>query len=207
MKKAVYSLVFAMVLVFLAPPSFASTVTVTFDDVPGAAIGLPIPNGYRELTWYNMSIVDNSDWQPSGYKNGIVSGNWVAYNACAGDANVSLDGNTFDFVGGYFTAAWRNGLTIDVTGYLAGEKKYFQSITVDASGPTLFVFDYLDVDLVWFSSYGGTYAGFDYDQPHFAVDNMIFQSDSFTMPVPLPGALWLMGSGFAALMALRKRRG
>ena len=58
---------------------FAQSELLTFDDLQ--AIGFPpVPNGYGGLGWQNFSYMDGVHFaSPSGYNNGVVSPNIVAY--------------------------------------------------------------------------------------------------------------------------------
>ena len=84
----------------------AGAYLLTFDDVPGADPTTSynvIPDGYGGFDWNNMFVIHEDymnttyGYTNDGYKNGVVSGEWVAYNAYAQVATVS-DSN-FNFEG------------------------------------------------------------------------------------------------------------
>lgn len=154
---------------------------ITFDDLPGIATHdadenpgpYVIPAGYAGLTWENFAVGDGVNYwaNPSGYQNGVVSGNNVAFNEYADPAQFS--GQPFNFKGAYLTGAWNDGLNVAVEGYRGGTVVYDQTVTVNTSGPTWFNADYRGVDTVRFGSSGGTknpsLAG---GGTHFAMDNV-----------------------------------
>ena len=60
----------------------ARAATITFDDTSAGQFGA-VPNGYDGFNWTNFNILDgdpSSYVQPNGYKNGRVSGSYVAFN-------------------------------------------------------------------------------------------------------------------------------
>src|SRR5690348_12385996 len=97
-----------VVAALLAVESRASI--LTFDNIGPSPSGNPIPNGYGGFTWSNMYYLNGTTFGPSGYQNGRVSGDFVAYNGFGTTAQVA-DG-VFTFNGAYFTGAWNNGLHI-----------------------------------------------------------------------------------------------
>ena len=54
-------------------------------------------------------------------------------------------------------AAWNDGLNIQVQGYLKGQLVDSQTVVVNPSGPSLFTFNYQDIDTLKFVSSGGTF--------------------------------------------------
>jgi len=80
----------------------AVVTVLTFDDVTGANIDL-IPDGYGGLNWDNMAVLDAPVLHPgSGYENGLVSGDYVAFNNAELVATVTE--SPFNFIGAYLTA-------------------------------------------------------------------------------------------------------
>jgi hypothetical protein len=154
---------------------FAQSELLTFDDLQ--AIGFPpVPNGYGGLGWQNFSYMDGVHFaSPSGYNNGVVSPNIVAYGWGGLDYPSSLSGALFNLNSGYFTAAWNDGLQLQVQGFVGGILAYDNVFTLAPTSPTLINFNYLGVDQVTFTSYGGTphpgYYSLD-GGPMFALDNL-----------------------------------
>lgn len=170
-------------------------VTITFDDIPNAGEGIFIPNGYSGLNWNDMGVVNStstSALKNSGYGNGTVSGNNVAFNAFARPADVlTISSNqTFDFNSTYLTAAWREGLNIQVQGLLNGQSLYLQTVTVNSDAPTLFNFNFLGIDQLKFISFGGV------ENPKYNGSGAHFVMDNFTInePTPVPEPLTILGT-------------
>jgi hypothetical protein len=161
---------------------------ITFDDLPGG-FSL-VPNGYGGLNWSNFIDVDgNSLPAGSGFRNGIVSSPNIAFNG-GGNPALFSSASPFTFVSGYLTGAWRDGLSVEIQGYLAGNLVHDTTITVNTTGPTLFAPNWQNVDTVQFLSSGGT------THPGLTGDGSQFVLDSLTVgqPVPEPSTLVLLSS-------------
>ena len=163
----------------------------------------PIPNGYGGLNWDNFYTLNgsNSGIGNNGYKNGLVSPDMVAFNWNANPASIS--GSNFTLSSGYFTAAWNDGLTVDVQGYVSGVLTFDKSFVIDTSGPMLETFNWAHLSSVTFTSSGGFGTGYYGYGTHFALDNLTVHAAA----VP-ESASWLMMVGGLGLAggAMRARR-
>jgi hypothetical protein len=175
----------------------AQATVLSFDDLVGDQ--QPILNGYGGLQWNNMYFLNGSNYQYTGYYNGIVSPNNVAFNGIGDPAAVS--DSVFTFNGAWFTAAWNDGLTVQATGYRLGTQLFQKSIVIDTQTPVWFEAQFAGIDTLTFSSSGGTNHGYGGSGTHFAMDDFTYNS-----PVPLPAAGWLFGSALTGLALRFKRR-
>ena len=196
------AIVAAVALLASATPAQAAF-TLHFDDL-GSGLN-PIPNGYGGFDWDNFYSLDKNDAPNSGYFNGTVSDNNTAFNAYADPAALS-SASLFTFNSAYLTAAWNTGLSIQVEGIVGGVTVYDQTVVVDNQVPTLFNFNYANIDTLRFTSFGGV------DDPnmegsgsHFAMDNASFDGGGVN-PTPAPAGVVLFGLGFAGMGLLRKVR-
>ena len=180
---------------------------ITFDEFSESmgTINSQDPN-YMGFTWsdnwyaLNVNTYENLN-DPSGYKNAVVSGEYIACNDWTNELLVSAE--PFNFEGAYFTAAWNTGLNIDVKGIKDGVALHSKTITVDCFASTWFDFNFEGIDALKFHSYGGTdhepYAGMG---EHFAIDNLTFTRNQ----VPEPLTFSLMFSGVILLYISRRKR-
>ncbi|EHC12860.1 PEP-CTERM sorting domain-containing protein [Fischerella thermalis CCMEE 5273] len=178
----------------------AQAVTITFDDLPGSQN--PIANGYAGLNWENFYYLNTTSFTPSGYVNGTVSPENVAYNGFEKTVAISTVDDIFDFNSAYLTAAWNENLTVLVEGFIGGEsgqRKYSQTVLLNTQAPTLFRFDFLGIDYLRFTSSGGNNAGYNGKGTHFAMDNFSFNKKTKPVPEPITifGSLAAGGMGLA----------
>ena len=180
-----------MFLVEPANAQIAST-TLTFDNLsPGSDYSL-VPDGYGGLQWNNFGVISGGG-QPlySGYYNGMVSSPNVAFDPYGAPASITST-TSFDLISAYLTAAWQNGLQLEVQGFVGTTLTYDNTYTLNISAPTFFQFKYLGVDEVDFirnSSYS----------QQFVMDNL-------TVSVPEPSVFLLGALGAAGLLTLRYAR-
>ncbi|MBN2128922.1 MAG: PASTA domain-containing protein [Sedimentisphaerales bacterium] len=151
----------------------ASTRVLTFDDITSAETAW-IPGDYGGFLMWDTFVAGKARlWGGSGYHNGLVSGDYVAYNGNGNPAEIS--GPSFNIIGAYFTAAWNDGLNIDIEGYRDGAQVYTYTAVVDTSGPSWVQLDFANVDRVRFTSYGGTHnPQFSLRGTQFAMDDMSY---------------------------------
>ncbi len=156
----------------------------TFDDfnLPGGSM-MPLANGYDGLNWNNFDAVNGvlGVQNPvtgqlstnNGYYAGVVSRNNVVFNAWGGEATFGLS-SPFNFISAYFTAAWNDGLQVEVKGYLGSALLYDSVHEVSATVPTNIVLNYMGVTEVVFISSGGIpHPGYDEGGTQFVMDNAV----------------------------------
>lgn len=208
MKKALLILMISSALIIGSiVPAMAGL--LDFETPQTDADGLMLDE-YGGFNWLNMYVVDGAteypspDFLGSGYENGVVSGSQVAFNGFAEVTMISSDKN-FDFYSAYFVAAWNNGLNVTIEGYNDGALAYTKNITVDTTGPENFCFNFIDIDQLRLSSWGGNDAGLGGEGTHFAMDDLTFCANC--NPVPIPTTLILLGTGLAGIAGIRKKKG
>jgi hypothetical protein len=188
-------------LVVGATPAWAAV--LTFDDLPNPGDGI-VPNGYGGLNWNNFYYLDgvNFSYNPSGYQAGVVSPNNVAVNGFGDPATIVINSAaTFTFTGAYLTAAWNDGLSVQVQGFANDVLQYDTTVNPSATAPTFFMFNYENVDRLRFASFGGTHhAGYTSYGEHFAMDNFTFEV------IPEPGTGLLVIAGLLGLGGWRRAR-
>lgn len=191
----------SIALLATAGVSNVSAETITFES--GLRNGFQVPNGYQAMNWTNFYTFDTtSNPSSSGYKNGTVSGKYVAYNGFASTATLSSP-VTFSLNSAFFTAAWRDGLTVKVVG--KGEHDYVTEFLVDTQTPTNHIFNWTGLKSVSFSSFGGTaHAGYAGNSTHFVMDNLTINNVP-AVPEPETYALFLAGLGLMTTIARRRK--
>lgn len=139
----------------------------------------------------------------------IKTTNNVLFNRFGTPAFLS-SATPFTFNSAYITAAWYDGLQVDVTGSLAGNTLFSITIAPSATAPTLYTFNWAGIDQVTFNSYGGTpNSGYvTASTTQIAIDNFTY-SNSVLTPVPFEFdatlGLSVLGGGFLLRKALKKK--
>jgi hypothetical protein len=169
-----------------------TTTTITFDELdPGGDFSL-IPDGYYGLQWNNWGVIDGWD-SVGGYENGVISKNNVAFAPYGDPSSINYNGS-FSLVSAYMTAAWQNGLQLEVKGLFNDIVTYDHTYTLNETGPTLINFNYMGIDEVNFQVLSG--------QQQYVMDNLVV-----SIPVPEPSTLALVGLGaLASLVAVHRKR-
>ena len=90
-----------------------------------------VPNGYNGFQWANFSVIDALDSLiASGGQNGTVSPKNVAFNSNGNPANFSGSG-AFTLDSAYLTAAWNDGLQLEVQGFVGTTLTYDNTYTLN----------------------------------------------------------------------------
>jgi hypothetical protein len=190
-------------LVFSVSLARSQTV-ITFDDIASPPGGAFITNGYQGLIWSNFAtlnaVLQTNLNGANGYGYGMVSPSNVAFNADGTPAEIDSPGTNFNFLSAYLTGAWNSNLNIEVQGYRGTNLIYDETVVSSATNPTLFTFNYSDIDRLDFNSYGGEPAFTPFSETPFAMDNMTVEF------VPEPSSLLLAAMGAATLCAVIKRK-
>ncbi|MEY2689943.1 MAG: hypothetical protein RL375_4143 [Pseudomonadota bacterium] len=198
----------AISLLSMAAVSSAHADTINFDDIN------LVPNDYQALgtnyhgfSWNNFLALDTTGvfYSPSGFQPGTLSGDNIGYNAFGNDASFSST-TAFTLNSFYLTSAWRDGLTVTVTGTGNGGALFSQTLTPSATAATKYTLDWADINSVMFHATGGTkHAGFaNIDGTQFALDNITFNAAA--VPEPESYAMLLAGLGMMGFVGRRRRR-
>lgn len=178
---------------------------LTFDDLPlNTDHASLITNGYHGLVWSNFwasnAILFTGTYGSNGYYNGMVSVSNVTFNGFGAPSEIDSTTN-FNFLSAYLTGAWNSNLNIEVQGFSGGNLLYDQTVVVSATNPIVFTFNYLNVDRLYFNSFGGQYAGF----PSGTAENFVMDNFSFEF-VPEPSSFLLTAAGALTLWAAMRRK-
>lgn len=160
MKKA-HSLILSLLLSLgLTTAAQTQAAVITFDDLPATELDA-VPENYQGFIWgesffTNVSYIHKDTIPDSGYANGVVSGDYAAFNFLATTSLIKTSGGEqFDFNGAYFTAAWNEGLNIEVTGFLDNLALFTQTIMVGTQQAQWFDFNFLGINTLSLRAWGG----------------------------------------------------
>jgi hypothetical protein len=200
------SLAIALALSFgLLGRTAAQAEVITFDDLPQIEFADVISNGYQGFDWSWFGYIHQAALPNTGFEQGVVSGQYAAYNDFAATATTS--GSLFDFNGAFLTGAWNDGLNIEVTGSTNGLASYSKTVVVNSTQAQWFDFNFLGIDSLSFRSYGGERNPLlDGEGEHFIVDNFTYNEPVNSAQVSEPPALMLFGMGIFFLGLLNNLR-
>jgi hypothetical protein len=161
---------------------------ITFDDLPATELDA-IPDGYKGFNWGASHMVNvnyfHKDLLPNtGFENGVVSGDYAAFNFLATTSTIT--GDQFDFNGAYLTAGWNDGL---------------KTVVVNTSAAQWFDFNFLGINSLSMRAWGGTSIDGTAGNDFFIMDN--FTINEYTA-VPESSSLALLLLGVAGILLGRK---
>jgi vancomycin permeability regulator SanA len=86
----------------------------------------PINDGFTAASTNLLTVAGNT-YQPSGYKNVMLSPDYVALNSLGDNARLVRSGR-FDAIHLYAAGAWRNNLRVTFRGFRTGEGVVYTKI-------------------------------------------------------------------------------
>jgi len=194
MKKFLFSVL--SICMVLSLVTVASATVLNFDDITQGSWDT-ISDGYGGFNWTNSEAV--VEGYAGYYTESAVSDFYAFDNASGLTATVVSQFGTFDFLGAWFSPA--NAAqpgTIIVEAFAGGSSQGTQSIILTDSATPVWVdfgpaFTGID-ELVFTPTTGGHPA-------YWAMDDF-----TYTSSVPVPAAVWLLGSGLLGLVGYRRKR-
>jgi hypothetical protein len=193
MKKR-HSLLFPTILALGLGCSTAQAAVITFDDLPATDTDA-IQNGYHGFNWgdnfmTSVAYIHKDTLPGTGFANGVVSGDYAAFNNFATTSTITSD--LFTFNGAYLTAAWNEGLLVEVTGFLNNLALFTKTVTLGTQQAQWFDFNFIGINQLSFRAWGGTPGNPNEGGEHFVMDNFTYnQATSVSESSPL--ALLILG--------------
>lgn len=205
--KKTHSLLLSAMFTFGICSSAAQAAVITFDDLPATEADA-IHNGYHGFNWgddfmTSVAYINKSTMPGTGFANGVVSGDYAAFNNFATTSTITSD--IFTFNGAYLTAAWNEGLLIEVTGFLNNLALFTKTVTVSTQYAQWFDFNFIGINQLSFRSWGGTPSNPDEGGEHFVMDNFTYNESTSTQ-VPESSSLALLLLGAAGILLGRKTK-
>jgi len=178
---------------------------ITFDDLPATELDA-IPDGYQGFNWgaspmVNVNYFHKNLLPNTGFENGVVSGDYAAFNFLATTSTIT--GDQFDFNGAYLTAGWNDGLNIEVTGFLNNVLLFTQTVVVNTSAAQWFDFNFLGINALSLRAWGGVPIDPANGGEMFIMDNFTYNEPT---AVPESSSLALLLLGVAGILLGRKTK-
>lgn len=203
------SLLLSLLLSFgLSSAISTQAAVITFDDLPETDIG-SISEGYKGFNWGDSFLTNvaysHKDTTPgTGFETGVVSGDYAAFNFLATTSVISTTGGEkFDFNGAYLTAAWHDGLNIEVTGFLDNLALFTKIVVVNTQQAQWFDFNFAGINSLSLSTWGGVSIDPLIGGEFFVLDNFTFNEPT---SVPESSSLALLLLGAAGILLGRKNK-
>ncbi len=207
--KKTHSLLLSAALTLGIYGSTAQAAVITFDDLPATDAGV-IHNDYHGFNWgddFMTSVAySHKDTLPgTGFAQGVTSGDYAAFNNFATTSTIRSLGDIFTFNGAYLTAAWNEGLLIEVTGFLNNLALFTKTVTVSAQQAQWFDFDFIGINQLSLRSWGGTPGTPGEGGEHFVMDDFTY-NEAITSQVPESSSLALLLLGAVGVLFGRKSK-
>ncbi|MGD0260641.1 MAG: hypothetical protein ABSD29_12550 [Verrucomicrobiota bacterium] len=148
--------------------TFAQSELITFDDLSGSGY---IPPNYAGLQWssdfwYLNAVQFEQIYGITGLNYGLISGTEVAVNGYGVPVSITSS-QLFDLTSAYLTAAFNDGMQLEVKGFADSTLLYDNTYTLSVTRPLLITFEYLGINEVDFvPSFNG-------DTSNFVMDNLL----------------------------------
>ncbi len=200
----------ALLLSTLLSLGLSGTITtqaavITFDDLPATELDA-IPDGYQGFNWgaspmVNINYFHKNLLPNTGFENGVVSGDYAAFNFLATTSTIT--GDQFDFNGAYLTAGWNDGLNIEVTGFLNNLALFTKTVVVNTQQAQWFDFNFLGINSLSLRAWGGTSIDGTEGNDFFIMDNFTINQPT---AVPESSSLILLLLGLGGILVGRKTK-
>jgi hypothetical protein len=204
--KKTHSLFLSLLLSLgLSAATATQAAVITFDDLPATELDT-IPDGYHGFNWGASPMVNvnyfHKDLLPNtGFENGVVSGDYAAFNFLATTSTIT--GNQFDFNGAYLTAGWNDGLNIEVTGFLNNLALFTKTVVVNTQQAQWFDFNFMGINSLSLRAWGGTSIDGTEGNDFFIMDNFTINEPT---AVPESSSLILLLLGLGWILVGRKTK-
>lgn len=177
---------------FISLPSMSATAEIiNFDEITiKKHEAILIPYGYAGFDWTNMGVIYGPN-QTGGYRSGVVSGGYVAFNWSYQPATFSRP-TPFTLENIQVTKAYYDGIT-HFDGYVGSRLMYAKDVYSTSISPTNAIFNWEGINRVVMSDGD--------DSLWTAIDNIRISA----VPEPEPQAMLL--AGIAVLSLLIYQRG
>ena len=175
-------------LLIIGAAGVAGAATIDFETAPPGALG-----NYEGFEWDNFFRGDTSMPSGTGLFPDAYSGSYYAFAGFGTTFEASIDRDTSFFIESLqLTSVYHDNNTVEIKAYL-GEIQQGSTYTqtVNKGDWVQIDFGHILIDELVFSS--------PYDTAQYAIDDFTFSE------IPIPGAMWLLGSGLLALVGLRRK--